>query len=143
MTRSDYNMMNQTAEGQVEAPLLFDNTGCSGRVKLMQRVMVLLLRESGSSPDSTIGTMLPNFATGANTLSKSEMDNQCAIAAARVSTVIKAEQAELTDVPDDELLDKIVASVAASADRTSYNLTVNIITASGAAAAATTAVPVV
>lgn len=101
MNTYDYNFMGVPQLNTLMAtPLEFDNTKCTGIVKLAQRVVVLFLKDEESSFSSGVGTNILSMAHTGNVLENGEMNNLLTLAANNVRESIQNSATSAT--PDDE-----------------------------------------
>ena len=125
----DLNFTAPTNE-PAETPLIFDNRVCEGGYKLLQRIIILLFKDTGTSslPD-LLGTDILQLVTG-NVVAEDELQNQFTIAGDQVREAIQNFTDE--DAPEDEQLDNLVIDVTLSdADRSYVLLNITVETVSG------------
>jgi hypothetical protein len=103
MSSYDYNFTGSPELNKlILMPLVFDNTKCTGIVKLAQRVVVLFLKDKNSSFSQEVGTnILELFGTG-NMLANGEVDNLLTLAGNSVREAIQ--NSTSSDTPEDEQL---------------------------------------
>ena len=125
----DLNMMS-TAEGIVPAPLMFDNTRCSGAVKLAQRAMILLFKNRSAATWSALGTDFGNLVKGANMPRMTDLENRCAMAANAVMESIKTYQDQAGTIDPAERISSVKVTVA-SPGATTAQVTVAVTSEAG------------
>jgi hypothetical protein len=122
---------------QSRSLLDFDNTMNTGIYKLVQRVMILLLRDSSSPESFGSGTELPQQIRSANITDIEILKGLFNIAAEKVREQIVV--STFSDAPADEVLDRISVDVT---QNERDGLTAEVTVLSTAGTEATVSIPI-
>jgi hypothetical protein len=109
MSTYDYSFMGTPELNKLSAtPLVFDNTKCTGIVKLAQRVITLFLKNEESAFTNGVGTNILMLARTGNVLENGELNNLLTLAANKTRVAIQNSATAAT--PTDEQLQSLKAS---------------------------------
>jgi hypothetical protein len=128
-----YNFMGPALERVIPCPMVFDNTTCTGLPKLLEKVIVLFLKDKETSTNSDMGTLIVDMLGAGNNLMSGEMTNYLNLAA----STVKANMVNPNDPLDEQIDSLSVQAVQDPANKGHVLVTIRVVSKAGAAAITT------
>jgi hypothetical protein len=131
MSSYDYNMMGEPeVNNLIPVPMVFDNTKCTGIVKLAQRVLILFLKDEQSSFSTGVGTNILEMSQTGNVLANGEIGNMLTLATTGIKEAIQNSVTATT--PESEQLKDLKATFQTDPiNRTALQVSLQVQSVSG------------